>query len=95
MRISSTEKQRRNEDLQQMRQESQMRRRVLKTASTHRVEFLWRSTATCEQSLVQKRKLLNQPQATKEESPKHGLMYEEVCVSSRVLLAFTRLDPEE
>ena len=31
----------------------------------------------------QMRKRLNQSQATKEESPKHGLMYEEVCVSSR------------
>ena len=56
----------------------QMKMWALKTASTRRVEFLSRSTATWQQSSVQKKERLDQSQATKEELPKRGFTCEEV-----------------
>ena len=66
--------------MQQTRRVSQLRTRAMKTRWE---ESLWRLTGTWEQSWEQKKERLNPSQATKEESPKHGSMYEEVCVSSR------------
>ena len=53
---------------------------------TSGVVFGGGSQQLCEQSWEQKRERLNRSQATKEESPNHGYMFEDVCVSSRCSL---------
>ena len=63
---SSTEKPRKVGDLQLTQQGSPMKGQAVWTRSIRQEGFLWWSTETWEQSLVQKRERLNQSQATKD-----------------------------
>ena len=72
-----------------------MKMRATKTASTRRVEFLSRSTATLEQSLVQKDELLSLSQATKEALLERGQCARRYAGFSVYFLALRRLDPKE
>ena len=89
-RSSSTEKLRKDGDLQLTQQESPMKGQAVRIESIRWEESLLQSTTTWEQLWEQKQ--LIRSQVTKGESPKHGLMYEEVGVSC--WYTCVRLDPQ-